>query len=344
MMKITALQEYLNTARRIVITTHHRPDGDALGSSLAMYHFLKNHPAAHDVKVIVPSEYPDFLQSLPAATEVLVFGANLAKSLLLIEKSDLIFCLDYNAFHRTHTMESYLAQSKALKVLIDHHLQPDTAAMDFVLSDTSASSTCELVLDFLDMLGARDAVDTDIAHCLYAGLLTDTGRFKFSITPKVHETAAFLVKCGANAFQITDDIYESYSEDRLRLWGYAIDERMEVLWEYRTAIISLPAEVFRRFQYRVGDTEGLVNFPLSIKGIYLVALITENEGMVKLSLRSKGDFSVDEMARTHFEGGGHRNAAGGRSKLMSLEAVVQKFKDLLPLYAEQLQTSDPVPL
>ncbi|MCB0515742.1 MAG: bifunctional oligoribonuclease/PAP phosphatase NrnA [Chitinophagales bacterium] len=336
-MNKQALQSWLNTPRNIAITTHHKPDGDALGSSLALYNVLK--AQGHEVAVISPSEYPQFLMWLPGEDSIIRFSDNPKEAANKMLHAEAIFCLDFNALSRINHLEQFVRLNKnAIKILIDHHLEPEDFAQ-YVWSDTSVSSTCELLLQFFREMNYENYITADVADCLYTGLVTDTGRFKYAMSPNVLQSAAYLLEKGADIGRINDEIYDSYSENRLRFLGYCLNNRLEVMPEYATAIIAIPAQIFKDFDHQTGDSEGLVNYPLGIKNIKFAALITENEGMVKLSLRSKGDFSVNDFARQHFEGGGHKNAAGGRSKDLNLAQVVQKFKDLLPQYAEQLNNN-----
>ena len=254
----------------------------------------------------------------------------------ITKEAEIIFCLDFNTLSRIDTFAPFGA-NEAFKVLIDHHQQPDE--FDFTLSDTSASSTAQLIYEFLDMFGDLDIIDQDIAECLYTGIMTDTGNFRFpSVTAKTHEIVAFLIKKGAKQDKVYDLVNDNNSINRLNLLGYCLKEKLEVLPEYATAIISLTSDELNRFQYQKGDTEGVVNYALSIKGISVAAFFVEREGIVKISFRSKGDFSVNQLARDHFNGGGHINAAGG-SYGIKVEEAIEKFRSILPDYQSLLNNN-----
>jgi bifunctional oligoribonuclease and PAP phosphatase NrnA len=334
MEKIQDFREYLKIPRKTVILTHFKPDADALGSSLGLAHYLKK--KGHIVTVITPSDYPDFISWMPGNKDVMIYQKEKSeKSARLINQADLIFCLDFSCLNRINDLGEMVRKSAAKKVLIDHHLEPERFA-DFEQWDDTAASTAELVFKLVADLGDKDLIDADIADCLYAGIMTDTGSFRHSNTShQVFQIASELVAHGANPYKVSKLIYDTNSIERLRLMGYVLSEKLQVLPEYRTAYIVLSAEELKRYGSQTGDTEGLVNYGLSIKGVKLSVLISDRKENIKLSLRSLGNFSVNEMARAHFEGGGHRNAAGGQTTL-TLEQTVKKFLDILPLYKEQL--------
>lgn len=318
----------------MVILTHFKPDADALGSSLGLAKYLKK--KAHTVKVITPSDYPDFISWMPGNKEVLIFQKDKPeKAGQLIKEADMVFCLDFSSLNRINDLGEMVRGSNAKKVLIDHHLEPERFA-EFEQWDGSAASTAELVYELISDLGDENLIDNNIADCLYAGIMTDTGSFRHSNTTyKVFQTASALVRLGANPYQVSKLIYDTNTIERLRLMGFVLSEKLQVLPEYRTAYIVLTAEELKRFGSQTGDTEGLVNYGLSVKGIRLSVLISDRKENIKLSLRSLGNFSVNEMARTHFEGGGHRNAAGGQT-VLTLDQTVKKFLDLLPSYKTEL--------
>ena len=334
MEKIQDFKEYLKIPRKTVILTHFKPDADALGSSLGLAHYLKK--KGHAAIVITPSDYPDFISWMPGNKDVLIYQKEKSeKSAKLIAQSDLIFCLDFSCLNRINDLGEMVRKSSAKKVLIDHHLEPERFA-DFEQWDDTAASTAELVFKLIVELGDKHLVDADIADCLYAGIMTDTGSFRHSNTShQVFKIASELVERGANPYKVSKLIYDTNTIERLRLMGYVLSEKLQVLPEYRTAYIVLSADELKRFGSQTGDTEGLVNYGLSVKGVRLSVLISDRRENIKLSLRSLGDFSVNDMARTHFEGGGHRNAAGGQTSL-TLEQTVKKFLDILPLYKDQL--------
>lgn len=332
MENIHELKSLLAVPKDVVITTHRNPDGDAIGSSLGLYHFLNKF--GHTVRIVSPSEYPDFLTWMPDAEQIIIHDIDPERTKEVIERADLIFCLDFNSLDRIDKVGELVAPLKAAKVMIDHHLYPEPFA-DFMMSDTMASSTCEMIFDFIERMGERSRIDRIIGECLFTGILTDTGSFKYSTSPKLFRIVAELLELGVDDYLLQDLIFNSMKEKHLRLLGHCLYNRMEVLEEYQTGIITLTKEDYSNFDIQRGDTEGIVNYLLKIKNIRLAAFITEQPTIVKLSLRSKGEFSVQEIARKHFKGGGHKNAAGGAS-FQSLPATVQRFKKILPYYKEQL--------
>ncbi|SFC80821.1 DHH family phosphoesterase [Algibacter pectinivorans] len=331
---ITSLKQLLSSAKKIVIVPHKNPDGDAIGSTLGLYHYLKK--GNHDVTVIAPNDYPHFLKWIPGNESILKHDTQRDTCEDLINNVDIIFTLDFNAFHRTGQMETVLAHSKALKIMIDHHQAPDDYAT-YTYSDVSMSSTCEMVYNFIDFLGDEHLVDNTIATCLYVGIMTDTGSFRFrSTTSKTHAIISKLIDKGANNNEIHNNVYDTNSYERLQLLGCALTN-LKVIPESRAAYITLSQDELQKYNYKKGDTEGVVNYGLSLDGIVLAAIFIEdkNEGIIKISLRSKGNFSVNEMSRAHFEGGGHTNAAGGKSDL-TLTETVEKFISILPSYNKAL--------
>jgi bifunctional oligoribonuclease and PAP phosphatase NrnA len=335
MENIQEFKQYLQISRKAVILTHFKPDADALGSSLGLARYLKQ--KGHTVTVITPSDYPDFISWMPGNSDVFIFTKDKSeKAEALINQANLIFCLDFSSLNRINDLGEMIRKSPAKKVLIDHHLEPEKFA-DFEQWDDTAASTAELVFKLIVDLGDEALVDGETANCLYAGIMTDTGSFRHSNTShQVFQIAAALVARGANPYKVSKLIYDTNTIERLRLMGYVLSEKLQVLPEYRTAYMVLSAEELKRFGSQTGDTEGLVNYGLSIKGIKLSVMISDRKDSIKLSLRSLGDFSVNEMARSHFGGGGHRNAAGGQTSL-TLEETVKKFLTILPLYKDQLQ-------
>ncbi|MEM6963737.1 MAG: bifunctional oligoribonuclease/PAP phosphatase NrnA [Bacteroidota bacterium] len=332
MENILELKSLLSTPKDIAITSHRNPDGDAIGSSLATYHFLKRQ--GHTVTVIFPSEYPDNFAWMPDAKEILIHDIEPDDANYVLKKADLIFSLDYNALERVDKMGEVIAPLPCKKVLIDHHLYPENFA-DFVLSDTTASSTCELIYDFIGLLGEKKNIDVLIGECLMTGILTDTGSFKYSTSPKLFRIVADLLERGVDDYTLQDVIFNSLTEKQLRLLGHVLDNRMEILPEYKTGIFTLTKKDYEFFDIQRGDTEGIVNYLLMLKNVKVAVFIHEQPTIVKISMRSKGDFSVQEICRKHFRGGGHKNASGGAS-YSSLSATVNKFKRLLPEYKEQL--------
>ncbi|MDO5971675.1 bifunctional oligoribonuclease/PAP phosphatase NrnA [Flavivirga aquimarina] len=331
---ITSIKQLLSTKKKIVIVSHKNPDGDAIGSTLGLYHYLLK--GNHDVHVLVPNDFPTFLKWIPGNGMILKHDSQTKKCNALIEAADIIFTLDFNAFHRAGSMETILAKSHALKIMIDHHQAPDNYAT-YMFSDVSMSSTCEMVYHFIDMLGDTHLIDINISTCLYVGIMTDTGSFRFlSTTSKTHQIIAQLIEKGAKNTEIHNNVYDTNSYERLQLLGCALSN-LKVIPESRTAYITLSQEELFKYDYKKGDTEGVVNYALSLKNTILAAIFIEDkqEGIIKISLRSKGNFSVNELSRAHFGGGGHTNAAGGKSDL-SLEATVAKFISILPSYNKAL--------
>jgi phosphoesterase RecJ-like protein len=334
MQNIEVFKDHLSTPRKMVVLTHFNPDADALGSSLGLSRYLTK--KGHSVVVITPSDYPDFISWMPVPGEVVVFKKDRSEKYAhLISEADTVFCLDFSSLNRINELGDMVQKSKAVKVLIDHHLEPQKFA-DFEQWDATAASTAELVYQLIVSLGDRELIDPSMADFLYAGIMTDTGSFRHSNTNyKVFQIASELVEIGANPYKVSKLIYDTNTIERLRLMGYVLSEKLQVVPEFRTAYIVLSADELKRFSSQTGDTEGLVNFGLSIKNIKLSVMISDRRENIKLSMRSLGSFSVNEMARAHFEGGGHRNAAGGQTTL-TLDQTVAKFLDLLPQYKDQL--------
>jgi phosphoesterase RecJ-like protein len=335
MLPIDRFYPSLQTPAKMVITMHQKPDGDAMGSALGLYHFLKG--LGHSVTVISPTNWAEFLNWMPGVKEVVDFEQNREKSKGLIDQAEVIFCLDFNILHRTKHMEQPLTDAKCTKILIDHHEQPQEAAFTYGVSNTAKSSTCEMVFDFITESGHQDMITPEMAECLYTGVMTDTGSFRFPATgPSVHRMVAVLKEKGLQHTKVHDNIYDNFLENRLRFIGYALVNRMEVLYEYNTAFMYITKADLQRYNIKTGDTEGLVNYLLTIQGIKFGALVIDRDGERKWSFRSKGSFDVNTFARKHFEGGGHFNAAGGRDS-ESLESTVKKFKQVIPEYHNQLQ-------
>ncbi len=334
MLKLASLKEFLAEPKHIVITTHPKPDGDAMGSSLGLYNYLILN--GHQVNVITPTDYPTFLQWLPSNSDVIIYTEKSEQSQQLVASADLIFCLDFNSLVRINEMGNYVRESKAKKVLIDHHLEPE-GFEDYTLWTTSACATAQLVYEFIvNVMGDRHLLNKDIASCLYTGIMTDTGSFRFrSTTSNVHRIVADLIDCGADNTLIHQLVYDDFSETRLRFLGHCLLNKLEVLDEYNSAIIVITKQELEEYKISTGDTEGIVNYALSITGIRLAILIIERQDVVKLSIRSTGDFPANEICKKYFNGGGHRNAAGGFSN-EKIEAVREKFNLILPEYKSQL--------
>ena len=327
MKPIEELYPMLGEMRRIVITTHQKPDADAMGSSLALYHFLKQF--GHTVTVVSPTNWAKWLDWMPGCKEVIDFDTNKDKANVILNDAEWLFCLDFNIFHRTKTMTERLKELKCTKILIDHHQEPDAVSFDYGISDATKSSTCEMVYDLITASGHSDKINEDIAECIYAGVVADTGSFRFaSTTHKVHQLVADLKSRGLQHAKVHDNLFDNFLENRLRFTGHVLLHRMQVFYEYNTVLIAIPKADLLKYYVKTGDTEGLVNYPQSIQGIKLVAVVIDRDEERKWSFRSKGDFDCNTFARKYFEGGGHFNASGGRS-IDSLDVTVKKFKEAI---------------
>ncbi len=323
--QIGILTEWLAGPKRIAITTHQKPDGDAIGSSLALYHYLND--KGHKVKVVVPTDYTENLKWLPGTDEVMIGPNDPEGAKWVFEGADLIFCLDFNGLSRINEFGDTVGDSEAKKILVDHHLEPQKFE-DLAFWDSEASSTAEIVYRIIVGLGDKENISLQVAESLYTGVLTDTGSFRFSTTsPEVHLICAHLLSIGVDKTRIYDNIYNNSSENRLRFLGYCFTNCLFVHPQYRTAYIKVGKEVFKEFYIKPGDTEGLVNFALGLKGIDLAVLMTAQDDIIKLSFRSRGDVSSNELAK-HFDGGGHFYASGGRSTA-SMEDTEKKLLELV---------------
>ncbi|PZF71806.1 DHH family phosphoesterase [Taibaiella soli] len=326
MKQIQDVFPLLQSPKKIFITTHHKPDGDAIGSMLGLYHYLTLR--GHEVTPVSPSEVPDFLMWMPGIEAVYNYEAETKKSQEALKASDIIFCLDFNDFNRVKLMEPFLTEATQPKVLIDHHMFPKPV-WDYGMSIPEKSSTCEMVYDFINLHNGNSFIDLNTAACLYTGVMTDTGSFRFPVTTaSVHEMIADLKRRGLEHSKIHEEVYDSWSVNRMRFVGYMLIERMEIFPKWNTGLVTISRKDLQLFQLSTGDTEGLVNYPLSIAGIKFATLITERNDEVKLSFRSKGDFDVNKFAREHFSGGGHFNASGGRSTT-TFSDTIAKFKEIL---------------
>ncbi|MDP5044107.1 MAG: bifunctional oligoribonuclease/PAP phosphatase NrnA [Leeuwenhoekiella sp.] len=332
--EILLLKDLLATPKKIVIIPHKNPDGDAMGSTLGLYQFLIK--KGHNATVVSPNDYPKFLKWLPFENTVVKFDLQNQQATRLIAEADLIFTLDFNSLSRVGDMENSLRNASAQFVMIDHHQQPDDYAV-VTYSDVTVCATCQMVYHTIEMLDGLDLIDADIATCLYTGIMTDTGSFRFRSTSALtHKVIAGLIEKGADNAFIHEQIYDANSYSRMQLLGTALTN-LRVLPEYNAAYITLSQEELDEHNYQKGDTEGFVNYGLSLDSIKIALIFIENkqEGIIKISLRSKGSFSVNEMSRSHFQGGGHTNAAGGKSDL-SLADTVAYFISILPQYKEAL--------
>jgi phosphoesterase RecJ-like protein len=302
---------------------HQKPDSDAMGSSLGLYHFLKQF--GHQVTVISPTNWANWLNWMPGCKDVLDYEWQKSKAEPRLDAADWIFCLDFNMLDRTRNMEAKLQQVKSTKILIDHHQEPATESFDYGVSNTLKSSTCEMVYDLIVDSGNSDKINPQLCQCIYAGVIADTGSFRFpSTSASVHRLVAHLKDKGLEHAYVHEALYDNFLENRLRFTGQVLLNRMEIYYEYNTALMAVPKSDLVKFDIKTGDTEGLVNYPLTIQGIKLAALVIDRDEERKWSFRSKGDFDCNTFARTYFNGGGHYNASGGRTT-DSLEKTVQKF-------------------
>lgn len=334
MQPINELYTQLTEPRRVVVTMHQKPDADAMGSSLGLYHFLVK--LGHSVTVISPTNWAGFLNWMPGCKTVLDFENQTHKAQEAVEAADWIFCLDFNTLSRLKRMELPVAEARAQRMLIDHHQEPQTAVFAYGISDTGKSSTSEMVYDFIMASGHANLLDADMAACLYAGVMTDTGSFRFpSTTASVHQMVATLKLQGLNHSMIHEQLFDNFLENRLRFIGHVLQNRMHFFYEYNAVLITVTQADLIKFDIKTGDTEGLVNYPLSVQGIKMAAIIIDRGEERKSSFRSKGGFDVNTFARTYFNGGGHFNAAGGRNT-ESLDAVTALFKQAIAENKEQL--------
>lgn len=330
---INELKDLIVHTQKPLIITHYNPDGDAMGSSLAFYHYLIK--KGKEPTIVTPNDYPDFLHWLPGNDKVIVYKRNSGTVLNTLKEADAIFALDFNDPDRTEGLEKYLEKAPGKKVLIDHHPEPVDFA-DIVISNTQYSSTAEMVYHVIESLGDLELIDKTIAECLYTGIMTDTGSFNYnSSNPYTYLVVSKLIESGINKDKIYWNTYDNFSTDRMRLLGYCLYKKMEVFPEYHTAFIAITKEEVKDFNFAPGDSEGFVNYPLSIKGIRFTAIFIEKDKQVKISFRSKGEFPANKFAENHFNGGGHKNASGGYSN-DSYEDTLKKFRELLPKYKKEL--------
>lgn len=323
---VTAIKE----AKNIVITSHKSPDGDSIGSSLALYHFIQS--LGKSSVVCHPDKAPNFLLWVEGALDIVSNEEQQDEVIQKMRDADLIFCLDYNSADRVgKDMQTLLEQASAKKIMIDHHMHPADFC-EIIVSETSVCSTSQLIFELIDQSGNSELLNESIGVPIYLGIMTDTGSFRFpSVQARTHEILAALIRTGIKHFEIHEKVYDTNTVDRLQLRGYALSEKLELIENYPVALISVTEEELNRFHYQKGDTEGLVNVALSVDSIKVAAFFAEKDGAVKISFRSKGDYFVNELANDHFEGGGHKYAAGGIS-FDSLENTINKFKSLIPTY------------
>ncbi len=334
--QIDKIRSFIHNYHKIVITTHLSPDGDALGASLALYHYLFH--KEKDVKLIVPNSFPYFLKWMKGTENVLVYEYNPEVGQHIITNAELIFCIDFNVPKRIGKMAPFVTASTAKKILIDHHPYPENSC-DVVISYPEISSTSELIFRLLYQAGEYEYIDKDIAECIYCGMMTDTGGFTYnSNDPEIFEIISLLLRKQINKDAIYSHVYHNYTEERFRLLGFTLLKRMKIYHDIHSALIYLSKEDQQRYKSTKGDTEGFVNYPLSIRGIVFSAFIYEDDNYVKLSFRSQGNFACNEFAAEFFQGGGHLNAAGGEF-YGTLEEAIVLFETGLKKYELKLKNA-----
>ncbi len=327
------IKKAIEAGQNIVITTHKSPDGDAIGSSLAFYHYLSS--LGKNVSVVVPDAFPDFLNWMSGVDRILYYDTQTGSVEKLVSEADIVFSLDYNALGRIGALGELIGTSNAVKVVVDHHQDPQDFA-DHYFVDTDNSSTAQLVYELIESFGDASKINKVIGECIYCGIMTDTGSFRYpSTTAKTHQIIANIIAVGVNGAMIHENVYDTNSEDRLRLLGFALTEKLRVVSAANAAYISLSAEELKKYNFKKGDTEGLVNYALSISGIKMAVLMTEKEGGVNFSFRSKGDFFVNKIANQYFNGGGHVYAAGGRLET-SLDNAIEKVEKVIEEFQQEL--------
>ena len=333
--QLNELKKALSSSKNIVITTHHNPDGDAIGSVLGLYHAFR--AKGIDSRMVTPNNFPDFLGWLPDADKIMHYSRDKKDVEDLLSNADLLFCLDFNGFKRVEDMAEVLEKSPAKRVLIDHHPEPESP-FHISISYTEVSSTAELVYEVIEQVYGESIINYESAVSLYTGIMTDTGSFSYACSrERTFAIAGKLIAKGVIVEDVQGLVYNNFSENRMRLLGFSLAERMKVYPEHRAACIWLSRNDLNTFKHQIGDTEGFVNYPLSIKGIVFSVLFTENEGFVKVSLRSRGNFPVNTFSKLYYQGGGHKNAAGGKA-FMGMDEAVKQFEELIAKHSIELNT------
>ena len=333
-LNFASTTELWKTPKEIFLSAHENPDGDAVGSLLALFHFFNS--MGHTVTMMVPNRFPDFLTWMPGQENIMIYAESKSHCDEKMNRADVLFSLDYNSPSRIGKAEQTFRSSTAIKILIDHHIDPEKDFYNHCFSTVQTSSTAELVYEFMIEID-KDRVDREIGDCIFEGMMTDTGSFSYNCNfARTFQIVSELIEKGVDTVKINRLVYATYAEPRLRLLGFAISEKLVVNKTYNTAYIWLTRDELNRFQYKIGDTEGLVNYAMSIEGIRFAALFTERENKIRISFRSTGNFSVNEFARSHFQGGGHKNAAGGDS-FENMNKTLENFERLLTRYASELQ-------
>ena len=330
--KIAQLNQFISSANNIVITAHKSPDGDSVGSSLAMFHYLKK--LNKSVTICHPDVAPSFLHWMEGTSDILTLENNNEEVKKLIKEADLIFCLDYNHPSRTGRMEDILVAAKAPKIIVDHHRVPDTKFCTLLFSDISICSTCQMVYELIEATGNVNLIDSQIGTPIYTGIVTDTGSFRFSsTTERTHQIVSQLLKIGVKNWEVHENLFDSNSLNKLKMVSYALLEKLVIIKEFNVAYVWITQEEEKRFEIVKGDTEGLVNQILGIDGIKMSGFFKESDQIIKISFRSKGSIPVNIFANEHFEGGGHLNAAGGKY-VGNIQAAIEKFVTNLPKFVE----------
>ena len=333
MKDLKELFEYLQTPRRIILIPHVRPDGDAIGSALALKLYFEK--KQHTADIISPDDFPDFLNWMHQSEKVFIHQKNPKTCFALLTKADCIFFLDFNSLKRIEQLSEEIKKLRQpyVSVMIDHHREPDFFT-DYILWNVQASSTAELIYDFIQQAGDDHLIDQYMAECIYAGIVLDTGIFQYSnTTTKVHEVASKLMQQNINIEEIHNNLYNQYGENRVRFIGYLLSEKLFLIPDFRTAYMTITMADAEKYKLSIGDKEGIVNIPLAMKDIDIAILFTEDKDRIKISFRSKGKTNIELLARNFFQGGGHKNASGGSTRL-SLDETIEYLKMVLPKYAE----------
>lgn len=332
-LQIEKVGQLLSQPKNIALVSHKNPDGDTISAALAMMHYLRFN--GHNVSSLIPNQYPGYYSWLPGCEEFIIFDKDAALVREKIETADIIFCLDFNRMNRTGNMTPDLIKATGVKIVIDHHIEP-SEEFKYYFTTTDTSSTGELVYEFIEAIGDKKLINKEIALALYTAIMTDTGSFSYNCDHgRTYSIVADLIEKGIVPSLVHKLVYDTFTEDRLRLLGYAISERMLVWRDLHTAVIYLDKNDLDKFNYQVGDTEGIVNYPLSMDGVNMSVLLTERDRLIRMSFRSKGEFSVNNLAAAHFDGGGHKNAAGGTS-VLSVTETIDKLKEVVRNYQEDL--------
>lgn len=334
--KFISVDNAVKSSSSIVIFGHVNPDGDAMGSTLGLYHYLKS--SKTEVSVIVPNDFPAFLKWMPDSENIIVFDKNKKKAGEKINEADLMIVCDFNDPKRCNGISEFINSSKCTKIMFDHHPQP-TDFVDHMISDTTVSSTCELVFEYIKEIEGEQIKGQEMAQCLLTGIITDTGLFNHnSETTRTFEIVSELLQLGANKSLIIKKLYNEYPITRMQLLGNTLHNRLHFFPEYGASYIYLSKEDQKNFNYQIGDSEGFVNIALSIQGANFAAIFIEKDDLIKASFRSKGNFDVNQFARKYFNGGGHKNAAGGKS-FTELNKTLETFVNLLSEYKDQILKS-----